>query len=67
MSDTPFLPDSHCFIAAVVTAILSASPSLNASMEDTIHHGDVLIINKKSYSTTRIVVRTFIHYASLFF
>ena len=57
------LPDSFfkIIIAILISLILILGFFLNnifiavvdgSSMEDTIHHGDVLIINKKSYSTT---------------
>ena len=57
------LPDSFfkIIITILISLILILGFFLNnifiavvdgSSMEDTIHHGDVLIINKKSYSTS---------------
>ncbi|HAT4241221.1 TPA: signal peptidase I, partial [Clostridium perfringens] len=71
------LPDSFfkIIITILISLILILGFLLNnifiavvdgSSMEDTIHHGDVLIINKKSYSTTSPkrydIVNIYAHY-----
>ncbi|MBI6037953.1 signal peptidase I [Clostridium perfringens] len=55
------LDPPNSFFKIIITLLISLGFFLNnvfiavvdgSSMEDTIHHGDVLIINKKSYSTS---------------